>query len=167
MNEAVERAATCISRAIVEAQFTAPVLLEGMAGVYGPGGSWGLMRELADRIVRAAPIAEVGLTLDTAHAWARGYDFRDPGEVQRLVDNIDGTMGMEALRLVHLNDSKEDCGNGRDRHQHLGEGQIGRAGLGNVLAEPRIAAVPLIMETPWVDTETDVKNLQTALDLLA
>jgi deoxyribonuclease-4 len=166
MGEAVERAAECIAEAVEEAGYSSPVLLEGMSGVYGPGGDWALMRDVADGIGARLPQAHIGATVDTAHAWARGYDFRQASEVDRLLHDIDKTMGPDALQLLHLNDSKDECGSGRDRHQHLGEGRIGRAGLANVLAAPRMAALPLIMETPWVDAATDLKNLDTARTLL-
>lgn len=164
---AVRRAARCIGTALADSGFDTPLLLEGTAGSYGPGGQWQATADLADAIHEYAPSANIGVTVDTAHAWAAGCDFHKAAEVGRLLSEIDTACGPEALQLVHLNDSKESCGSGLDRHEHLCEGEIGIEGLANLLADRRISGLPLIMETPWVDLKTDARNMERALELLA
>ena len=90
----------------------------------------------------------VGLCLDTAHAHASGYDLATHRGVQRLTHDIQREIGLERLRLVHLNDSDAPAGSGIDRHAHIGTGTIGIAGFRRILAHPKFRNLPGILETP-------------------
>jgi deoxyribonuclease-4 len=76
-------------------------------------------------------------------------------------------MGISRLRLIHANDSRDEAGSGRDRHWHIGEGMIGEAGLRQTLRHPALKGLPLILETPGNSIETDHRNLQKLLDIIA
>ncbi len=162
----IERAAQAIASALERAAADVPVLLEGTASEHGPGGDFGRLGALIERLASAVPGARVGIAVDTCHAFGAGYDFRDGSEVDRLVRDVDGAVGLDALRLLHVNDSRDAPGSRRDRHEHIGRGTIGRRGLANLLNHPALSALPLILETPWESVEADRRNLAAVRQLL-
>jgi deoxyribonuclease-4 len=136
------------------------VLFETTAGT-GTALGWRFdeLAELLDA-VPAALSARVGVCLDTAHVFAAGYDLRaDPSAV---LSEFDREIGLERLRLFHLNDSVGELGSRRDRHAHIGEGEIGTAAFGALLADARVSGVPGILETPKDDDpiQSDRRNLE-------
>jgi deoxyribonuclease-4 len=108
----------------------------------------------------------VGLCLDTAHAFAAGYNLRVAAGRKLLLKELHEGPGLEALKVIHLNDSLFPCGSHRDRHWHLGQGAIGLPGLGKFLhsCSPWVKAV--ILETPKKHPDDDARNLTTARKLI-
>jgi deoxyribonuclease-4 len=92
------------------------------------------------------------ITLDTAHLTGAGWDFREPGAAARLVTEIEESVGLDRLVVLHANDSKVPPGSRRDRHATIGEGMIGEEGFAALLAQPKLVAVPWILETPDLDS---------------
>ncbi|NJP68585.1 deoxyribonuclease IV [Streptomyces sp. ventii] len=90
----------------------------------------------------------VGVCLDTCHVFAAGHDLAATGGATALLDRLDAATGPGRLRLVHANDSEEAVGSRRDRHANIGSGHIGPDAFGELLADPRTAGVPLVIETP-------------------
>ena len=115
---------------------------------------------------RVAP-ARVGFCLDAAHAWGAGYRISEPDEVDALVERFDALIGLDRLAMVHLNDTRSGLGSRTDRHEHIGAGQIGEAGLRRLLIQPRLAGVTYILETPGMEDGYDAVNVGRALDLAA
>ncbi|MHC4592072.1 MAG: deoxyribonuclease IV [Planctomycetota bacterium] len=163
----VRRAAGAIAQALNRAHKAPMILLENTAAPHGPGGDLRTLGEVAARIKDAVAGAAVGAAVDSCHAFGAGYDLRQEREVERLVGDVDQAIGLDGLRLLHVNDSRDEPGSKRDRHAHIGEGTIGRKGLRNFLNHPALSALPLILETPWESVEVDRRNLQAVLDLLA
>ncbi|MHC4716742.1 MAG: deoxyribonuclease IV, partial [Planctomycetota bacterium] len=89
-----------------------------------------------------------GVCLDTCHVFAAGYDIRSPRAYRRTMDALDRIVGLDRLMAIHLNDSLLGLGSRRDRHEHIGKGRIGRRGFANFVHDPRLAAVPMVLETP-------------------
>jgi deoxyribonuclease IV len=101
--------------------------------------------------------------LDTAHLWGAGYDIATPDGAEAVLDRFDELVGLERLALVHLNDSRSELGSRNDRHEHLGAGRIGPAGLAAVLRCPRLAAgTAFMLETPGADEGYDAVNMRRA-----
>lgn len=90
----------------------------------------------------------VGVTLDTCHLLAAGFDFRTDTRYGEVRDRIASTIGLDAVRAFHLNDAKADLGSHLDRHENIGKGQIGAAGFGPLLRDPTWNSVPGYLETP-------------------
>jgi len=88
----------------------------------------------------------LGVCLDTCHAWAAGHDLSVPGGMTETLDTLVAVCGADRLRLVHANDSKDECGSRRDRHEAIGTGFIGLPPFGELLAA--LPAVPFVVETP-------------------
>ncbi|GAB1690385.1 deoxyribonuclease IV [Krasilnikovia sp. M28-CT-15] len=92
----------------------------------------------------------LGVCFDTCHAWAAGHDLASPGGMTATLDELVATIGPRRLQLVHANDSKDDCGSTRDRHETIGQGRIGADAFAELLAHPAVAGVPVVVETPTV-----------------
>jgi deoxyribonuclease-4 len=90
----------------------------------------------------------IGVCVDTAHAFASGYDLRDKKAVKKFLDEFDEKIELKKLKIIHINDSVYDLGSRKDRHAHLGEGKIGLVGFEALVKEPRLKKVNFILETP-------------------
>lgn len=98
--------------------------------------------------------------LDTCHIFAAGYDIRRQQDYSETIELFDAIIGLEKLKVIHLNDSKRDLGSRVDRHEHIGKGFIGEDGFRWFLNDPRFVEVPKILETPkGSDDSYDVDNL--------
>jgi apurinic endonuclease APN1 len=108
----------------------------------------------------------IGVVFDTAHAFAAGYDLRTEAAVAKTFTLFDQTIGYERLFLIHLNDHKAECGSRKDRHWHIGQGQIGR-GIFHILHFPPLQHLPFIMETPRTNLKEDLMNMRRVRKLLS
>ena len=108
---------------------------------------------------------DLEVCLDTAHAFAAGYDLSTPAGVDETFAELDTEVGIENLAYVHLNDSKHACGTNKDEHAHIGEGEIGEAGMTAFLNHPSVEEVPLVVETPTEGGKGFAWNIQRARDL--
>jgi deoxyribonuclease-4 len=162
----VARARDAISSALAGAAAAPPILLETMASAHGPGGSFDTLGALIAEVLALRPSSQLGIALDSCHAFGAGYDLREPAEVERLAADVEHSVGLARLRLIHVNDSRDEPGSRRDRHAHVGRGTIGRAGLGNLLNHPAFRPMPLILETPWESVAVDRRNLRAVRALL-
>jgi deoxyribonuclease-4 len=109
----------------------------------------------------------LAICLDVAHLWGAGYDVSRPEAIDRLLEEVDRTIGLERLVMVHLNDSRSALGSRRDHHAHLGEGQIGRPGLAHFLCHPALSHVAFYLETPDMENGYDAVNVSRLGDLAA
>jgi deoxyribonuclease-4 len=107
----------------------------------------------------------LGFCLDTCHLLAAGYDFRTRQGYDAMMDAWEELVGIERIRVIHLNDSKKDLGSRVDRHEHIGQGYIGTKGFEFLLNDRRLAASPMVLETPK-DDNADVRNLATLRSLI-
>ena len=138
------------------------VLLENTAG---QGNELGWRIEHLQRLMELSGV-ELGLCLDTAHAFASGYDLRSPAGTAQLLGEIARGPGLARLRMLHLNDSRAAFNSRVDRHWHLGEGQIGLEGLRQFLAHPWLNPQGAIMETPKRHQADEWRNLLVARSLV-
>lgn len=110
--------------------------------------------------------ARLAVCLDTCHIFAAGYDIRTPeayAETMRLFDEI---IGLAPLQVIHANDSQKALGSHADRHAHIGEGEIGLEAFRLLVNDPRLAGLPVIVETPESETMHEV-NVRRLHDLMA
>jgi len=90
----------------------------------------------------------LGVCFDTCHAWAAGHDLATPGGMTATLDALVETTGPDRLMLIHANDSKDDRGSTRDRHETIGKGRIGAAAFAELFTHPATAGIPVIVENP-------------------
>ena len=132
------------------------VLLETMAGKGSEiGGCFEELREIIDRV---ALKDRMGVCLDTCHVWDAGYDIA--GDLDGVLTRFDSAIGLDRLKAVHFNDSKNARGSHRDRHEKLGQGCIGLAAMRRIALHPALAGLPFIMETPN-DDEGYIREIGT------
>ena len=109
--------------------------------------------------------ADVGVCLDTAHTFAAGYDLSTPDGVADAIEAFDTVVGLDHLECIHLNDSKHPCGSNADEHAHIGEGEIGDAGMQAIVTHETIGTLPLILETPTEDDRSYAWNVERVREL--
>ena len=130
--------------AILRPEQTTTVLLETMAGKGSEvGGRFEELRAILDRVTLSD---RMGVCLDTCHVSDAGYDL--VGDLDGVLTEFDRVIGLEKLRAVHLNDSKNPPGSRKDRHACLGEGTIGLEALTRIVRHPALKHLPFCLETP-------------------
>jgi deoxyribonuclease-4 len=127
------------------------ILIENTAG---QGSAIGHRFEQVAEIISELDGIPVGVCLDTAHAFAAGYDISTEAGFKATLRDIESSFGLERIKLIHSNDSKAPMGSRLDRHQHIGLGYIGAEGFGRLLRSLKFRRIPFILETP-VDPERD------------
>lgn len=152
----LERIIKAIDEAFSVAGDRVTLLLENTAGARNSvGGSIG---ELQYIIEQTTYPDRIGICFDTCHAFAAGYDLRTEENIDEVIKEIEKTVGLNRLKLVHLNDSRGDLNSHIDRHEHIGLGKIGEKGFRNILRS-KFASLPLILETPKNSVRSDLDNL--------
>ncbi len=122
---------------------------------------------LAEVFNRVEQPKRVGLCLDTAHFFAAGYDIRTPKGWNTALKEVDDLIGVKQVLAFHLNDSKTDFNSRVDRHEHIGQGKIGREAFRHIVNDPRFKNHPGCLETPKSkDLHEDVENLAVLRSLL-
>lgn len=102
----------------------------------------------------------VGVCIDTCHIFAAGYDIRTHKEYLATMREFDRTIGIDRLKLMHLNDSKTDFGSRVDRHAHIGQGKIGEGAFRSIMRDRRLRSIPMVIETPkGKDLAEDIENI--------
>lgn len=153
------RAIEALKKIAGKGRWKAGLLLENTAGERGDITSH--IYELAEIIDLVKPGLIAGICLDTCHAFSAGYDISTAEGVDALAEEIGRCCGRNMLRLVHLNDSKKRIGSGVDRHEHIGEGAIGKKGFRRFVNHPFFTGIPLVLETPKNSEDDDRRNLKT------
>lgn len=133
------------------------ILLENTSG----SGSWLGYKFIHQKMILAGlkNRERVGLCFDTAHAYLAGYDLAAKEGLEQTLDEIDELVGMNLIKLIHLNDSRDKLGAHFDRHQHIGKGYIGLEGMKRIINHPKLKNIPFILETPKDSPDADKINL--------
>ena len=141
------------------------LLLETTAG---QGSNLGCtFEQLAYIIDRVENKDQIGVCMDTCHVFAAGYPISEPKDYRKTMKQFDDMIGLDCLRIIHMNDSKKEFGSRRDRHEHIGKGFIGLEAFRNIVNDRRLEKVPLILETPkGDDLKEDIENLRVLRGLV-
>jgi deoxyribonuclease IV len=150
------------------------ILLEHTAG---QGTNLGHRFEHLAQIIDSLDGApRVGVCLDTCHLLTAGYDICSEEGYTQTFRDFDRLVGLDRLKAFHLNDSKKPCGSRVDRHEHIGKGCLGLEPFRRILTDPRFAGLPMLLETPKLDTPEsrrrsdvdpwDARNLRTLRRLM-
>ena len=139
------------------------ILLENTAGQKNSVGSD--FTQLEEIFSKCKPSKKFGICLDTCHAFVAGYDLRTKEDVTKAIKKFDDSIGLENLKILHLNDSKGELNSNRDRHDHIGLGEIGKEGLGEIVKIMNKNNIPIVLETPIDDIRDDFENISKAKSL--
>ncbi|MBE3575045.1 MAG: deoxyribonuclease IV [Firmicutes bacterium] len=159
----IDRIVAAISTALEKTNGPEMLLLETMAGQGSEVG--GHLEELATILERLGNPPQVGVCLDSCHLFAAGHDLSTPEGVDRLLRELDRTVGLERVKASHLNDSKVELASRRDRHERIGQGRLGDNGIGAYVRNPFIARLPLLLETPVEDYREYAQEIRRVLRL--
>jgi len=134
------------------------ILLENTSG----SGSWlGYRFYHQHKILKGLKEkSRVGLCLDTAHAYLAGYDLSTKQGLEKMLDEIQELVGIKLIKLIHLNDAAGELGCHHDRHDHIGKGHIGLSGMKRIINHPKLKNIPMILETPKSNENSDKDNLK-------
>lgn len=137
------------------------VLIESDAGSGTKlGGEFEHLATVLDRSKQ-----DLDVCLDTAHAFAAGYDLSSEAGVNETIEAFDDVVGLDHLQCIHLNDSKHECGTNKDEHAHIGEGRIGVEGMRAVVNHPELRSLPLVLETPTENGKSFEWNIDRVKEL--
>ncbi|MDI6758866.1 MAG: deoxyribonuclease IV [Candidatus Omnitrophota bacterium] len=156
--EGIKRLSEALNRILKETRSNKTgILLENTSG----SGSWLGYKFIHHReIIKDIEQKErIGLCFDTAHAYLAGYDISGEKGLEAVLDEIDKMVGLNLIKLIHLNDAKGKLGSHHDRHEHIGEGSIGLEGMRRIINHPKLRAIPFILETPKDSKTADKENL--------
>ena len=134
------------------------ILLENTASA---GSSLGHRFEyIAEIMERSGGGEKLGLCFDTCHAFVSGYNVATAAGLEDTLAEVEAYIGLDRLRVVHFNDSKYELGSRRDRHEHIGKGKIGLAGMRRIARHPALRDKVFILETPKETAEDDPRNIE-------
>ena len=139
------------------------ILLENTAGQKNSVGSDFV--QLGSIFSKLKPAKRFGVCFDTCHTFVAGYDLRTEKTVKETFRKFDDSVGLEHLKILHLNDSKGELGSNLDRHYHVGLGGIGEKGMSAVIKLMNKKKIPIILETPIDDTRDDFANIKKVKEL--
>jgi len=146
----IEKITTALN-IVFKKEKTVSILLEN---VVKKGGNIGYNYAQMRKIIEGCEQPDrIGLTFDTCHGYDAGYDVTDPSGVQRLYEEIEREVGIKRLKFIHLNDTKNVFGSQKDRHENIGNGNIGLEGFKVFLSNHTFSSTPLILETPGDNSE--------------
>jgi deoxyribonuclease IV len=141
------------------------ILIENTAGQGSVIGR--TFEEVAEIMSGVEGELPAGACIDTAHTFEAGYAIHTPDGVRDTVRQLDRTVGLKNVRVIHANDSKTDFGSHADRHEHIGRGKIGREAFGRIVRHPKLRSIPFICETPIDRPGDDKRNLRMMRKLAA
>ena len=168
------RIAKGLKRLLEETAESAPNVTVCVETMAGQGTNLGhSFEQLATILNGVGDHERLGVCFDTCHVFSAGYDIRTPETYAETMAAFDKTVGLDKIKCFHLNDSKHEFGSNKDRHEHIGEGTIGKEGFANFVNDPRWADFPAHLETPKTEKgedgkeiEMDPVNLKTLRDLI-
>jgi len=161
----IERVLPAMEQVLELADDTTWLLMENSAGAGGTIGR--SIEELATLYERLDRHPRLGLCLDSCHLYVSGVDVTDAAALDALLDEVDGSIGLDRLRALHVNDSAAPLGSNRDRHANIGEGLLGEK-LGVFLANPRLQGLPAVLETAGPENRgPDASEIRKAKEMRA
>jgi len=163
LEKGLDRVVKACNTALSNSSNNTMIVLENTAGTKNNVGS--KFDELKYIFDNVDDKSRIGFCFDTCHAFAAGYDLSTSKSVIDTLNKFDQIIGLKYLKVIHLNDSKGELGNGLDRHQHIGRGFIGKSGFRELLKNLTIKQLPLILETPIDETFDDEYNINKIYSL--
>jgi len=125
------------------------------------GRSFGELRKMIKRVDQE----NVGVCIDTCHAHAAGYNLVGDQGFEDMLQEIKNDLGLENVKVLHLNDSKDERGSEKDNHEHIGEGNIGEKGFQNLINCEEFRDLPMVLETPNTDNKGFKENIEKIKEL--
>ncbi len=159
LEEGLEKVASGIQKVFEDYHGETKLLIEISAGTGNIIGDTFDELSMITKAVKKFP-GFGGVCFDTCHAFASGYDFATKESAEKMLSEFDGKIGLEYLKLTHVNDSKFGLGAKKDRHEHIGQGFIKEEGIAAILNTPEFRRIDWILETEDNGRERDIEILK-------
>ena len=154
-NEATEKSAEMLKKTLDGYTGSVKLLIENSAGSGKIIGA--TFSQIAEIIKKTNHSALVGICMDTQHSFASGYDWRD---FENTIKKIDSEIGVDKIKLIHANDSLVEYNSKKDRHEHIGQGQIGLDAFKNIVNFAKEKNIDMILETEHEKVKEDIELLK-------
>lgn len=161
--EGFRRIGDAVNDAFREVDNEVMLLLENTAGTKNSMG--GTFEDIQHIRAHIEHNERIGICFDTCHAFAAGYELRTEKSLNATLIHLDEVIGLEDLKLIHLNDARANLNSRLDRHEHIGLGYIGEEGFRVIINDERIKDLPMILETPVDDRRDDIGNIRKVREL--
>ncbi|MFN2339883.1 MAG: deoxyribonuclease IV [Halanaerobium sp.] len=153
LESGIQRIAEALNQILADLESETMILLENTAGA---GTSIGEeLSQLKSIIEQVDQSERLGICIDSCHAFTAKYNLAAESGLENLIDDFDKIIGLQKLKVIHLNDSKYDCCTNKDEHAHLGKGKIGSQAFKRLINHPELKDKVFILETPQFDKKTD------------
>ncbi|PUU89463.1 deoxyribonuclease IV [Halanaerobium sp.] len=153
MKKGIARIAEAINIILAEVKSETMILLENTAGAgTGIGADFNQLKEIIDRVDHPE---RLGICIDSCHAFTARYNLKEKAGLEELISDFNELIGLDKLKVIHLNDSKYDCCTNKDEHAHLGEGKIGSEAFRRLINHSQLKDKVFILETPQFDKDRD------------
>ncbi|MBA7521006.1 putative endonuclease 4 [subsurface metagenome] len=163
--ERIIRALNIILEKSADLSLKTMVLLEDTAGSGTHlGYTFGQLKRMMEG---AKDRKRIGICFDTCHAFAAGYDLSRQEGIEQTLEELEKYIGLDKLKVIHLNDSKFPLSSRKDRHMHLGKGYIGLEGFKVLVNHKYLKNLPFILETPKHDEKDDINNINLVKSLVS
>ena len=146
LEDGINNIIKALNKVLAEVKNDTLILLENVAGAGTKIGS--NFNELYDIIKNVKQNHRLGICIDTCHAYSAGYDLSTSKGIEKTLDELKTKIGLDRLKIIHINDSKHPLGSNKDEHAHIGDGYIGREGFKLLVNHSELLNIPLILETP-------------------
>lgn len=162
----IEQVVNALDQALKTTEGKVPIILETDAGSgHRIGCRFSDLGLIINRLSDHQYVEAIKVCLDTCHIFASGYDIRTSNGLEKVIKEFEKEIGLEKLALIHLNDSVGELGSNKDRHEVIGEGQIGLEAFDRIINHPKLRHLPGIIETPdtksLADEDISLKRLKS------
>jgi len=163
-DEGFNRYISSIQKGVEEGRKKTVILIENSVG--GRNSITGDLKSIAKVLDEINDRLVVKVCFDTCHAFGAGYDLRNEKVFSKTLDQIESSIGLENIAVIHANDIKTGLGSRRDLHEHIGLGEIGEDGFRTMINNPYLKKIPWIIETPVNEIRGDRENISYLLSLI-
>jgi deoxyribonuclease-4 len=153
LENGIQKIARALNIIFAEVESETMILLENTAGAgTSIGEGFSQLKAIIDQVDQSN---RLGVCIDSCHAFTAHYNLAEKNGLEELISDFDNILGLEQLKVFHLNDSKFDCCTNKDEHAHIGEGKIGSKAFKRIINHSKLRDKVFILETPWFDKEKD------------
>ena len=153
LESGIKRIAKALNKILSEVNSETMILLENTAGAGTSIGEEFLqLKKIIDKVDYPD---KLGVCIDSCHAFSAKYDLRKKEGLEKMIVDFDQIIGLENLKVMHLNDSKYDCCTNKDEHAHIGQGKIGSKAFKNLINHPKLKEKVFVLETPQFDGQKE------------
>ncbi|MFW5897995.1 MAG: deoxyribonuclease IV [Halanaerobium sp.] len=153
LEKGIKRIAEALNKILADLEGETMILLENTAGAgTSIGEKFSQLKEVINQVEQSE---RLGVCIDSCHAFTAQYNLAEEEGLEELISDFNKIIGLEHLKVIHLNDSKYDCCSNKDEHAHIGKGKIGSRAFKRLINHPELKDKVFILETPWFDKAKD------------